>query len=522
MNPSFSKLTLLSLTLLSLSLAVPAQINLAAGVSYLTGSQPDGLVSGDFNADGLPDLAMTVDAPDRILVLPGTGMGLFGAPITTLVGAGTSPHSLFAADFDLNGVLDLAVTLQNSNQVQIWSGTGAGTFTLSGSTAVGLEPRAITGGDFDGDGDIDLASGNRDGNSASILLNNGLGAFPTATTISAGSDIRDIAAGDLDGDGDLDLLLSSHDTRTLERLVNNGGSFTVGASLFVGGQVRPEGIAIADVNGDGQNDVLAAANGGGFEIIAIFLGATGPAMKVNTLGIDTSDVAAADLDGDGDLDLATANKTSNNVSILQNLGAATFSAPQLLPAGTSPEVLLLADLNLSGLADVAVANRDSNNVTVFLNGMGTTGGGATYPGSNEDFVLRTGVNGPATATADIKTMTAGNNIVVEVDSPNGSYDFTIPVLIGQFIPTGFVPGGTVAGFPEIQFNPSFAFIIYDGSTQPIFGGGLLPPAGLSFAFQAIPGFAGNSVFLQALSIAPSAQTGNQFFTASDAHELQVL
>jgi hypothetical protein len=100
-----------------------------------------------------------------------------------------------------------------------------------------------------------------------------------------------------------------------------------------------------------------------------------------TVGANPMSVATGDLNGDGKLDLTTANKNSNDVSVLLGSGAGNFSAQISFGVGpsiiaTAPQAVAVGDINLDGKPDVAVANRDTSSVTVLLN---TCGGGTTKP-----------------------------------------------------------------------------------------------------------------------------------------------
>ena len=94
-----------------------------------------------------------------------------------------------------------------------------------------------------------------------------------------------------------------------------------------------------------------------------------PASSPVTVGAGPQGVVAADFDGDGDSDLATANVSGGNVTVLRNGGAANFvaynSSPE--PAGSFPDAIATADLNGDAIPDLAVANQVSDDVTILLN-----------------------------------------------------------------------------------------------------------------------------------------------------------
>ncbi len=167
-----------------------AQFSINPATNYAVGVRPSGVAPGDFDNDGDVDLATTVDDPDRIVVLVNDGFGQFVLGPTTLLPASSSPQDVVAGDLDGDGDMDVAVAVRDpQGAVLIMLNGGTGIFVNNGSVAVGVRPRGLDIADMDGDGDLDLALANRDGNTASVLTNNGVGGF-TAATFAAGGEPR--------------------------------------------------------------------------------------------------------------------------------------------------------------------------------------------------------------------------------------------------------------------------------------------------------------------------------------------
>jgi hypothetical protein len=170
-------------------------------------------------------------------------------------------------------------------------------------------------------------------------------------------------------------------SRTISWQVNDGAPatplLTLTAPTTPGG-LSPEGVATADLNGDGALDLVTANSTSGN--VTILLGSTatpgtfGPPNNI-AAGAGAFDVAIADLSGDGNLDLAVADQ-SGGVSVLLGNGAGGFGAASNFAAGTSPVALDVADFNNDGTADLVVANNGSGNVSVLL---GTGGGNFAAP-----------------------------------------------------------------------------------------------------------------------------------------------
>ena len=295
--------------------------------------------------------------------------------------AGTNPQSVFAADLDGDGDQDLAVANEGSNNVSVLKNNGNGTFPLPDDYAAGSGPRSVFAADLDGDGDLDLAVANNGSNNVSVLKNSGNATFAAANNYAVGTWPRSVFAADLDGDGDRDLAVADANTNRISVLQNNGNGTFAGAVNYPTGTF-PQSVIAADLDGDGKPDLATAdANTGGtvsilrnswptpgvldFAIMASFV-----------VGADPTAVYAADLDGDGDLDLATANNGSADASVLKNTspgpGALGFTPAASYAEGPGPMSLVAADLNADGSQDLTLANVANNTVGVLKNnGNGT-------------------------------------------------------------------------------------------------------------------------------------------------------
>lgn len=353
----------------SLPMAATAQFTFSGPTTYAPGERPDGVAFADFNGDGLADMAVSSDNPDKVALFMNSGNGTFGAPAFVQTGGGTGPDDLATADVDGDGDTDIAVTLHNVGAVRLLLNVGAGAFSLGASVAVGANPITIASGDFNLDGRPDFATANRDANTVSVLLNQGGGAFSSAS-YAVNLDPRGVAAGDFDNDGDLDLVASNHDSRNLTVLWNSGGSFTRGPDLSLGSSVRPESVSAGDLDGDGDGDIAVAVNGNGQNFVAVFRangGAFSAPSFFGTGGVDPAHLTLGDFDCDADLDIAVTNESSNTLGVMANNGAGAFGGPMLLGTGSQPEDVEAADLDGDGDLEIAIANQSSNTVSVYKN-----------------------------------------------------------------------------------------------------------------------------------------------------------
>ncbi|MBA3913640.1 MAG: VCBS repeat-containing protein [Acidobacteriales bacterium] len=282
------------------------------------------LATGDFNGDGKMDVA-NIDYGSNLNVALGKGDGTFQAPITqNLATSNVFYQAITAGDFNGDGVLDVAIWTTNAttalNEVHMYLGTGAGSFTTGGvfsapnSSNFNPGPNSIVAADVNADGKVDVVAMSPY-TGVFIFLGNGNGTLqpPVAnTTVCTGAigSCGGVAVGDLNGDGKLDLAFESNDTTGggMSVLLNNGnGTFGTGTyyPVAISGIIAANSIALGDLNGDSKLD--AVITGSSVSTI-VYLNQGGGIFKVNgTVGIvpasATNNVVLADINGDKKLDL---------------------------------------------------------------------------------------------------------------------------------------------------------------------------------------------------------------------------
>ncbi|MCH7573901.1 MAG: VCBS repeat-containing protein [Candidatus Marinimicrobia bacterium] len=294
---------------------------------------------------------------------------------------------------------------------------GSGTFAAVLKYDVEKWPTSLAAADLDGDGDTDLAVANVGSITVSVLPNNGDGTFAAKTDYAIGSNPRSIFAADLDGDGDADLVTANNITDTdnsirdsVSVLLNYGsGTFAPAVNFGVGDE--PTSIAAADLDGDGDID-LAVTNSISADVSVLLNSGNGTyAAAVNyDVGTDPGSVTTADLDGDGDIDMVVANRGSNSISVLLGNGDGTFAPRVDYGAGTTPWSVTAADLDGNGYYDLAVANYSSNSVSVLLGaGDGAFAGAVNYAvGSNPYSVIAADLDGEGILDLAVANSNSGN------------------------------------------------------------------------------------------------------------------
>jgi len=428
------------------------------GSPFTAGLGTDGVAVGDFNGDGIPDLAAANGGSANVSVLLGNGDGTFQA--ATNYGTGNGPQSVVVGDFNGDGILDLAVANEISNTVTVLLGKGDGTFQPGTNFAVGGSPLSLAVGDFNGDGNLDLAMISRlcgDNGCVWILLGDGTGRFRFGSEFYAGTSVNSLAVGDFNGDGKPDLAVTNGDCNrpgdSGENIVtvllgNGAGGFTLAwVSPALEG---PVSVAVGDFNGDGKPD-LAVANNGSANV-SVLLGKGDGTFKPATnyvTGAGPLFVAVGNLNGEGGPDLAVANWGDGTVTVLLGDGSGGFTAAKGSAYATGGSLSVAVGYLGDGRPFIASAGGCAGCVTVLLN----TGPAITANPASITFYAPVGQAAPAA-------------IPVSVGSPVGGSTYTAssnrPWLTAN--PTSNATGGVTS--VTLSANPaSLATGTYSGTVR---------------------------------------------------------
>ena len=347
----------------------------ATGSPIAVGTNPNSVAAGDFNGDGVPDLAVANEVSSNLTVLLGNGSGGFAAAPNSPVALSGGPVAVAVGDFNGDGYQDLAVANLNGNNVAVLLGDGTGHFApVPGSPfAAGTNPDFVAIGDFNSDGVPDLVVSNLNSNNVTVLLGNGGGGFTAATgsPITVGTSPQAVAIGDYNGDGKLDLAVANYSGSISILLGNGSGSFTAasGSPIATGGMTAS--VVTGDFNGDGIADLAAGTYD--TSSVAVFLGNGSGGFTAVTgspfpAGAGRGVISVADFNGDGVQDLVVANANANNITVLLGNGAGKFTAMSGSPfaTGSEPVCVAVADFNRDGIEDIAVVNLLSSDLTVLL------------------------------------------------------------------------------------------------------------------------------------------------------------
>ena len=239
-----------------------------------------------------------------------------------------------------------------------------------------IDPNAIVAADLNNDARPDLITANL-GNNISVLLNqtglppNNQLTFSANTQFAAGDTPVHLAVADLNKDTFLDVVVANQNIDQISFLLGNGtGAFSaVQSQGFNGACDKPVYVALADINGDTNQDIAVACQNTDNVIILTGNGNANPTFAFNAnlaAGDEPLSVALGDINADGELDLASANSKSNTVSVFFSNGG-SFSGVSAVnfAVGNKPAVVLIDDVNHDPSAlDLVVLNQGNNTVSI--------------------------------------------------------------------------------------------------------------------------------------------------------------
>ena len=368
------------------------EVTFSAPASYTVGTNPGNILTGDFNGDGIPDLAVansgdgSVGDLGSVSLLLGKGDGTFRPAMN--ISAGPFPGIILGGDFNGDGKFDLFIQGQPSNNATLvpWSllyGEGDGTFAAPSQIALSNYSPSIVAGDFNDDKKLDLVFIDQDSNDLEEALGNGDGTFQSAQTLGSSGGANLLIAADFSGDGKLDLEVSG-----VAVLLGKGdGTFQPPISHDFRASLA------VDLNRDGKKDLIDLAvvrhaigfetttnyslevhlskGNGTFQGTVIATGQTYSALFTPLTGTSIDAITIGDFDGDGKTDIgfkSTDHKTG--ISKLQFVGGngdGTFAKDLGTVVGSFIAGEMASDLNGDNLADLSAAPLTSDTIGVVLN-----------------------------------------------------------------------------------------------------------------------------------------------------------
>lgn len=334
-RPSAVVLALGWIGLLLASLAQPA----AASVSYADFSLPvndfpQGITAGDCNDDGIPDLLVSDQGSDDVTILRNIGSG--GFAFLTSVAITAAPRAAVCGDFNKDNLTDIAAVSRSNGTLTIFKKKDTGGYTSLVTVPVGSQPNALAAKDLNEDGNLDVVVVNSKSNTLTVLLGNGTGGFPLVNTIGLPASATlpvGIAVDDFNFDGHLDLAVAARGNGAPVVLIYLGhedpvshkadGTFTL-SPIVVPSPPDPRAIASADLDGDNRPDIGILSTD---STVTIYQATnTNGFQKLDTFNVrpNATGLSFADLDGNTFKDLALTFSDTNSVQVLFATGPAQF------------------------------------------------------------------------------------------------------------------------------------------------------------------------------------------------------
>jgi hypothetical protein len=342
----------------------------AAGASSVFGADIDG--------DGDIDVLSASASDNKIAWYENTdGSGTFGSQQVISTSASYA-QSIFAADIDSDGDIDVLSASLVDDKIAWYENTnGSGSFGTQQVISTAADyARSVFAADVDGDGDLDVLSASYTDDKIAWYENtDGNGTFGSQLVISTAADgAWSVFACDIDSDGDMDVLSASHFDHKIAWYENTDGSGTFGSQQVIStNALNARSVRAADIDGDGAIDVVSASNSD--DKIAWYQntdgqGSFGSQQVISTAANGAYAVFTADIDGDGDTDVLSASSIDDKIAWYENIdGGGTFGPQQVISTSADgANSVFAADLNGDGNVDALSTSIYDDKTAWYMNG----------------------------------------------------------------------------------------------------------------------------------------------------------
>jgi hypothetical protein len=330
--------------------------------------QTYGAYAGDFDKDGYTDFLVPNEIANDVRVFMNDKSGGYSDFTTFPIGGGLRPSTNEGADFNLDGLMDIAVGNSANSLVTVFIGDGTGGFTSIENYSAALQVRGLMVVDVNGDGFMDIVTANRQASNITILTNNGNGTFSPSDTIEAeGDGETTCSAADVNNDGIIDLFVGALSSREIILLFGDGeGSFNFHSKVSVIGS--PWFTCTGDINNDGIADIVSA-NSSHDRLAVITCDSTGNLSEpvYYSTGDFPLSIDMGDIDGDGDLDVVTSNYSSADYTLYENDGTGVLINRRDLLASAAGSCSVFHDRDNDGDLDMTGVDEEDDLLILYEN-----------------------------------------------------------------------------------------------------------------------------------------------------------
>ncbi len=261
-----------------------------------------------------------------------------------------------------------------------------GSFDARSTTSSAAGTLDVHTGDFNGDGIKDVASLSTGG--LQVRMGNGDGTFGSSPSFTAGTTLAtDLNVADINDDGYDDIIVADRSAGSVKVWQSTGsGTFVQSATINVNAAIglNPANVEIGDINGDGHLDIVTGLQGGPPGVATILGNGNGTfqvatATPAGPQGAFNLDVALADMNGDGSLDIIASERAPGVVHVQLNNGNGTFQSSLVTFVDDWADSIEIADLNEDGVQDLVVYGTNFNYMRSFMGtGLGTFHSESTF------------------------------------------------------------------------------------------------------------------------------------------------
>ncbi len=410
-------------------------------------------ITASFNEGMTATPTISITGVVTNVTMSGGGTASFTA--SDIATSADAAHSVFAADMDGDGDMDIISASLLDNTIVWYENNGAAdpSWTASDIATSAAGAISVFAADMDGDGDMDIISASYNDDTIAWYENNGA-ADPswTASDIATSADgARSVFAADLDGDGDMDIVSASVNDDTIAWYKNNGAadpSFT--AADIPTNADGAYSVFAADMDGDGDMDIVSASYND--DTIAWYEnnGASNPSWTKAVIATSADgpwSVYAADMDGDGDMDIVSASSYDHTIAWYENNGASdpSWTAADIATSAELATSVYVADIDGDGDMDIISSSQSDNTIAWYENnGASDPSFTAADISTNVDGVSVFAADVDGDGDMDIVSASANDDTIAWYENTGFSYSYSWDVDSGG-APSDGTYAVTVAG-----------------------------------------------------------------------------